>query len=62
LENKKKVFEFDLEGVRLAIQKKGQIKFEVKIVLDNLKKFSYRLREILTTEKSQKYYAIFQAF
>jgi len=51
LENKKKVLEFDLEGVRLAIQKEGQTRFKAKIVLDNLKEFSRRLTEVLSTER-----------
>jgi hypothetical protein len=46
LENKKKVLEFDLEGVRLAIQKKGQEKFEAKIVLDTLKDFTQKIDQI----------------
>jgi len=51
LENRKKVLEFDLEGVRLAIQKEGQTKFEAKIVLDNLKEFSHRLTEVPLRER-----------
>ena len=46
LENKKKVLEFDLEGLRLAIQKEGQEKFEAKIVLDTLKDFTQRIDQI----------------
>ena len=46
LENKKKVLEFDLEGVRLAIQKEGQVKFEAKIVLDTLKDFTQKIDQI----------------
>jgi hypothetical protein len=46
LENKKKVLEFDLEGVRLAIQKEGQVKFEAKIVLDTLKDFIQKVNQI----------------
>jgi len=46
LENKKKVLEFDLEGVRLAIQKEGQVKFEAKIVLDTLKGFTQQIDQI----------------
>ncbi len=46
LENKKKVLEFDLEGVRLAIQKEGQEKFEAKIVLDTLKDFTEKIDQI----------------
>jgi len=34
LENKKKVLEFDLEGIQLSIQKEEKEKFETKIVLD----------------------------
>ena len=43
LENKKKVLGFDLEGVRLSIQKEGQEKFEAKIVLDTLKDFTQKV-------------------
>ena len=46
LENKKKVLEFALEGVRLAIQKEGQEKFEAKIVLDTLKNFTEKIDQI----------------
>jgi len=46
LENKKKVLEFDLEGVRLAIQKEGQVKFEAKIILDTLKDFTQKVDQI----------------
>jgi site-specific DNA recombinase len=46
LENKKKVLEFDLEGVRLVIQKEGQEKFEAKIVLDTLKDFTEKIDQI----------------
>ncbi len=46
LENKKKVLEFDLEGVRLSIQKEGQEKFEAKIVLDTLKDFTKKIDQI----------------
>jgi|Deesub1362A_J573_1020465.scaffolds.fasta_scaffold06078_1 hypothetical protein len=46
LENKKKVLEFDLERVRLAIQKEGQVKFEAKIVLDTLKDFTQKIDQI----------------
>lgn len=53
LENKKKVLEFDLEGVRLSIQKEGQVKFEAKIVLDSLKDFSGRLEEAAPPDKPQ---------
>ena len=38
--------EFDLEGVRLAIQKEGQVKFEAKIVLDTLKGFTQQIDQI----------------
>ena len=43
---KKKVLEFDLEGVRLSIQKEGQEKFEAKIVLDTLKDFTEKIDQI----------------
>ena len=46
LENKKKVLEFALEGVRLAIQKEGQEKFEAKIVLNTLKDFTEKIDQI----------------
>jgi len=51
LENKKKVLEFDLEGVRLAIQKEGQVKFEAKIVLDTLKDFTEKIDQIDPPDK-----------
>jgi len=51
LENKKKVLEFDLEGVRLAIQKEGQVKFEVKIVLDTLKDFTQKIDQIEPSDR-----------
>jgi len=46
LENKKKVLEFDLEGIRLSIQKEGKEKFEAKIVLDTLKDFTQKVDQI----------------
>ncbi len=46
LENKKKVLEFDLEGIRLVIQKEGQVKFEAKIVLETLKDFTEKIDQI----------------
>jgi len=52
LENKKKVLEFDLEGVRLAIQKEGQVKFEAKIVLDTLKDFTQKIDQIEPADRS----------
>jgi len=51
LENKKKVLEFDLEGVRLAIQKEGQVKFEAKIVLDTLKDFTQKVDQIEPSDR-----------
>jgi len=51
LENKKKVLEFDLEGVRLAIQKEGQEKFEAKIVLDTLKDFTEKINQIESADR-----------
>jgi len=51
LENKKKVLEFDLEGVRLAIQKEGQVKFESKIVLDTLKDFTQKIDQIEPSDR-----------
>jgi len=51
LENKKKVLEFDLEGVRLAIQKEGQVKFEAKIVLDTLKDFTQHIDQIEPSDR-----------
>jgi len=51
LENKKKVLEFDLEGVRLAIQKEGQEKFEAKIVLDTLKDFTEKIDQIEPSDR-----------
>jgi len=51
LENKKKVLEFDLEGVRLAIQKEEQVKFEAKIVLDTLKDFTQKVDQIEPAER-----------
>lgn len=51
MENKKKVLEYDLEGVRLALQKENQEKFEAQIVLNNLRDFSQRIEEIPPAEK-----------
>ena len=53
LENHKKVLEFDLEGIRLSIQKENQVKFEAKIVLDSLKNFSRRLEEATPPDRPQ---------
>jgi len=38
--------EFDLEGIKLSIQKEEKEKFETKIVLENLKDFSKKIGEI----------------
>ncbi len=46
LEQKKKILEFDLEGVGFSIQEEMKEKFEAKIVLENLKNFVERLQEI----------------
>jgi len=35
--------EFDLEGIKLSIQKEEKEKFETKIVLENLKDFSEKI-------------------
>ncbi|MEM4228043.1 MAG: recombinase family protein [Candidatus Caldarchaeum sp.] len=51
LEQEKKILEFDLEGVRLSIQKESKEKFEAKIVLENLRNFIDRLQEIKDEEK-----------
>jgi len=53
LENKKKVLEFDLEGVRLALQKEGQEKFEVKIILDTLKDSTKKVDQIDPSDRLQ---------
>jgi len=50
--------EFDLEGIRLSIQKEEKEKFETKIVLENLKDFSKKVGEISPTERPQ----LFQSF
>jgi len=51
LENKKKVLEFDLEGVRLALRKEVQEKFDAKIVMDNLKDFTEKIDKIDPTDR-----------
>jgi len=51
LEQEKKILEFDLEGVRLSIQKEKKEKFEAKIVLENLRNFIDRVKEIKDEEK-----------
>jgi len=51
LEQEKKILEFDLEGVRLSIQKEKKEKFEAKIVLENLRNFVDRVKEIKDEEK-----------
>ena len=51
LENKKKVLEYDLEGVRLAVQKEAHEKFEAKIVLDILKDFAQDIEQIELPDK-----------
>jgi len=40
--------EFDLEGIKLSIQKEEKEKFETKIVLENLKDFSLSSLQNLT--------------
>ncbi len=51
LEQEKKILEYDLEGVRSSIQKEMKEKFETKIVLENLRNFVHRLKEIKDEEK-----------
>jgi len=61
LENKKKVLEFDLEGIQLSIQKEEKEKFETKIVLENLKYFSKKIGETAPTERPQLFQSIIKS-
>ena len=54
LENKKKVLEFDLEGIKLSIQKEEKEKFETKIVLENLKDFSKKIGETAPSDRPRQ--------
>ena len=51
LEQEKKILEYDLEVVRLTIQKEMKEKFDAKIVLENLIEFVDRLRGAKEEEK-----------
>jgi len=61
LENKKKVLEFDLEGLRLSLQKEEKEKFETKIVLENLKDFSKKIGEFSPTERPQLFQSLIKS-
>lgn len=61
LENKKKVLEFDLEGIKLSIQKEEKEKFETKIVLENLKYFSKKIGEIFPRERPQLFQSLIKS-
>jgi hypothetical protein len=61
LENKKKVLEFDLEGIQLSIQKEEKEKFETKIVLENLKYFSKKIGETAPTERPQLFQSLIKS-
>jgi len=50
--------EFDLEGIKLSIQKEEKEKFETKIVLENLKGFSKKIGEISPTERPQLFQSL----
>jgi len=53
--------EFDLEGVRLAIQKEGQVKFEAKIVLDTLKDFTQKIDQIEPSDRPHLFQYLFKS-
>ena len=61
LENKKKVLEFDLEGIKLSIQKEEKEKFDTKIVLENLKDFSKKIGETAPTERPQLFQSLIKS-
>ncbi len=61
LENKKKVLEFDLEGIKLSIQKEEKEKFETKIVLENLKDFSKKIGEISPKDRPQLFQSLIKS-
>jgi hypothetical protein len=58
LEHDKKILEFDLEGVKLSIQKEMKERFDAKIVLENLRNFDKRLEEIKDKEKKPLFVSI----
>jgi hypothetical protein len=53
--------EFDLEGIKLSIQKEEKEKFETKIVLENLKYFSKKIGEFSPRERPQLFQSLIKS-
>jgi hypothetical protein len=53
--------EFDLEGIKLSIQKEEKEKFETKIVLENLKYFSKKIGEFSPEDRPQLFQSIIKS-
>jgi len=53
--------EFDLEGIKLSIQKEEKEKFETKIVLENLKDFSKKIGEISPEDRPQLFQSLIKS-
>jgi len=53
--------EFDLEGIKLSIQKEEKEKFETKIVLENLKDFSKKIGEIAPRDRPQLFQSLIKS-
>jgi hypothetical protein len=53
--------EFDLEGIKLSIQKEEKEKFETKIVLENLKYFSKKIGEISPEDRPQLFQSLIKS-
>jgi len=53
--------EFDLEGIKLSIQKEEKEKFETKIVLENLKYFSKKIGEFSPKDRPQLFQSLIKS-
>jgi hypothetical protein len=53
--------EFDLEGIKLSIQKEEKEKFETEIVLENLKDFSKKIGEISPEDRPQLFQSLIKS-
>ena len=61
LENKKKVLEFDFEGVRLAIQKQAQDRIEANTVLEILKDFNRKFEITKPQDRSYLFQSLIKS-
>ena len=53
--------EFDLEGIKLSLQKEEKEKFETKIVLENLKYFSKKIGEFSPEDRPQLFQSLIKS-